>query len=108
MNRMDLLAIVLARVLKSEFRDPRAGLVSHDLQALDHAGDDFMFQSRVETFGVFADDNQIDIGISRGNVRKVPDGSEVRIEFKLLAQGDIDTWEASTDGRCHRAFESDA
>src|SRR5262250_1529033 len=107
-NLVDLLAMVPARVLKSEFRDARAGLFGHDLQALDHAGDDLMFQSRVEPFGVFANDNQIDVGISCGNVRQVPDGSEVRIEFELLAQGDIDAREASTHGRCDWTFESDS
>ena len=65
---VNLLAIVVARVLESEFRDARAGLLRDDLQALDHAGNDFVLDAGIETLGILTNDDEVDIGITGGHV----------------------------------------
>ena len=105
---MNLLAPVLARVLEGELRDARGGLLGDHLQALDHAGHDLVLQAEVQALGIFAHDDQVDVGIVRGNVRKIPDGAEVGEEFESLAQFDVDARKAAANRRCDRTFQPDA
>src|SRR5205807_9840996 len=78
-NGMYFLALVLAGVLKSNAGDARGSLVGDDFQAFHHAGDDFMFDSGIGPFSIFANDDEVDIGIAGWNVRQIPDGTEVGI-----------------------------
>src|SRR5208282_2778027 len=105
---MDFLTLVFAGVLEGEARDAGGGLFADDLDALDHSGDDFVFDAGVKAFGIFANYDQIDAGVARGNMRQVADGPEVGKEFEALAQLDVDTGEAAANGRCNRALQSDA
>src|ERR1019366_1356571 len=105
---MDLLAIVLTRILEGETRDASASLLRHDLQALHHSRDDFVFDARVKPFGVFADYDQIDPWVVRGNMRQVMNRPEVREEFEAPPELDVDAREAPADGRRHRSLQSDA
>ena len=45
-----------------------------------------MLDAGVESFGVFADDDEIDAGIARGNVGEIADRTEISEEFEALAQ----------------------
>ena len=59
---VNLLAAVLARVLEGELGDARRALFGDHLDALDHAGNDFVLQADVLALGVFADDDQVHAG----------------------------------------------
>ena len=107
-NGMNFLALILAGVLEGEFGDTGRRFFGDDLQALDHPGNDLVFESGVEALSIFADDDEIDIGITRRNVRQIADGTEVGVELELLAQRDVDAGKAATDGRGHRPLQGDA
>ena len=82
---VNLLALVLAGVLESETRNASGRFLGDDLQALDHAGDNFVLDAGVKALRVFAHDDQVDVRITGRNVRQVANGTEVGIELKLLA-----------------------
>src|ERR1700757_1000144 len=105
---MNFLALILTRIGKCEFGNPRGSFLSNNLQAFDNAGHHFMLQARVKTLCVFADDDQVNIRIARGNVRQVPDGAEICVQIEFLAEGDVDARKASAYRRGDRALESDA
>src|SRR5208282_765784 len=105
---MNFLALVLAGILEGETRDAGGGLLGDDLQALDHSGDDFVFDAGVESFGVFADDDQVHARVSRGNMRKVANWAEVSEQFETLTEFDVNAGKAAADGRGYWAFQSDA
>ena len=94
------------RVFEGKPGDARGGLLGDDLQALDHAGHNFVLDARVQSLGVFAHHHQIDAGIARGHRRQIADGPEVGEQLKLLAQRHVDAGKAAADGRRHRAFQS--
>src|SRR5581483_1567233 len=101
---VNLLALVFTRVFESETRYARGRLLGNNLEAFDHTGHDLMLDSGIQTFGVLADDDQVDIGITRRDMRKVADGTEVRVKLKALAEFDIDAGESATDGSGHGPF----
>jgi hypothetical protein len=105
---MNFLALIFACILESKTRDACRGLLGDDLQALDHSGNDFVLDAGVESFGVFAHDDQVDARVAGWNMRQVADGAEVGEEFEALAEFDVDAGKAATDGRGHRALQSDA
>ena len=105
---MNFLALILARVFKREARDAGGSFFGDDLDALDHSRDNFVFDAGVKPLGIFADDDQVDARIARGNVRKVANWPEVGEEFEALAQFDVDARKAATDWGCDRALQSDA
>ena len=104
MDGVNLFTLVLARVFEGELGNTSAGLLGHDLQALDHARHNFVLQSGVETFGVFAHDDQIDVWIARGNMRQIADRPEVCVKLKLFPQRDVNAGKAASHGRSDRTF----
>src|SRR5208282_2921132 len=105
---MNFLALVLAGILEGETRDAGGSLLGNDLQALDHSGNNFVFDAGIQSLGVFADNDQVHARVAGGNVREVADGPEVGEELKALAQFDVDAGEAAADGRGHGTLQSDA
>src|ERR1035441_2049184 len=105
---MDFLAVILAGMLEGEARDACGSLFGDDLDALDHSGDDFVFDAGIKPFGIFADHDQIDARIASGNMRQVADRPEVGEKFEAPTQFDIDAGEAAADGRGHGPLQSDA
>src|SRR5208337_801114 len=105
---MNFLALVLAGILEGETRDAGGSLLGDDLQALDHSGDDFVFDAGVESFGVFANDDQVHARVAGGNMRKVADGPKIGEKLEAFSQFDVDAGEAATDGRGHGPLQSDA
>ena len=91
------LALVLARVFEGKARDAGGSFLGDDLQALDHPGNDFVLDAGVKSLGIFADDDQIDIGIARRNVRQIAHRTEVRVKLELLPQLHVDAGKASAD-----------
>src|SRR4029077_2307827 len=104
---MNFLALVLAGMLEREPRDSGGSLLGDDLQALNHSGDNFVFDTGVKSFGVFAHDDQIHARVASWNVRQVADGPEVGEEFEALPEFDVDAGKAAADGCGHGALQSD-
>src|SRR5215470_20255436 len=96
---MDFLATVFAGVLKRKLRNTRRSLRGDDLQTLHYSGNDFMLDPRVKPFCVFAEDDQVDVGVARGYVRKVLHRTEICEQFKPLAQLNVDAGESPADRR---------
>jgi hypothetical protein len=67
-NRRDLVAILLLGILESEARDARGSLLRNDFDAFDDTGNDDVLDARVEVFGVFANNDQVDVRIARDDV----------------------------------------
>jgi hypothetical protein len=44
---VDFLSLIFSRIGEREFRDSGRSLFGDDLEALDHAGHDFMFEPRI-------------------------------------------------------------
>ena len=105
---MDLLAFVLARIVESETRDAGGGFRGDDLQALDHAGNNFMLDAGIKALGIFANDDQVNIRIASRNVRKIANGPEVCVEFEALAQLDINAGKAAADRGGDWTLQADA
>src|SRR6266568_167901 len=104
---VDLFAAMLARVFKCEFSDAGRTFFGDDLDAFNDAGDDFMLQSDVFSFGVFADDDEVDTGPFGFEAGKILDGAKVGEEVELLAEGDVDAFEATANGGGDGALERD-
>ena len=98
---------MLAGVLEGEFGDAGRAFFGDDLDAFDDAGNDFMLEPDVFALGVFADDDEIDARPLRFEAGKILDGAEVGEEVELLAQGDVDAFEAAADGGGDGPFEGD-
>src|SRR5512142_663625 len=106
MNGVDLLALVLASVLEGEAGNTGGCFGSDDFQAFHDARNDFVLDAGVKTFGVLANNDQINIGITSGDVRKITDRTKIRIELKLFPQLDVDAGKAAADRGGDRALQS--
>src|SRR5215831_3659747 len=104
---MNLFSLVLASIFESKLSNAGRSLFRHDLEALDDAGDHLVLQTGIESLGVFANDDQVDIRIARGNVRQIANRTEVGVELELLSQGDVDAGKAAADRRSHWPLQSD-
>ncbi len=107
-NGVDFLALILSGILESKFRDARRSLLRDDLQAFHHTGDDLVLQPGVQTLGILAHDDEIYIGITRGNMRQIPNGTEIRIQLKFPAQRNVDAGKPAAHRRGHRALQTHA
>src|ERR1039458_2460324 len=105
---MNFLELVFAGMLEGETRDAGGSLLGDDLQALDHSGDNFVFDAGVKSFGIFAHHDQVHARVAGGNVREVANGPEVGEEFEKITKQDVDDGEAGAAGRGHGAPQSDA
>jgi hypothetical protein len=105
---MNLLALILAGILKSKFRDAGRSLLSDDLQALNHSGHHFVLQPGIQALGVLAHDDEVNIRIARGDVRQITNRPEVRVQLKLLAQRHVDAGKTAAYGRGDRPLQSHA
>ena len=92
---------------KANLRNARRGLLGDDLQALDYAGHHFVLDARVQAFGIFANHDQIDIGILRRHARQVDDRPEIGEQLELLAQGDVDAGKSAAHRSRDRPLEPD-
>jgi hypothetical protein len=66
---VNLLALILAGILKSKFRDTGRRFLGDDLQALDHSGHHFVLQPGIQALGILAHDDEVDIRITGRDVR---------------------------------------
>src|SRR5687767_1157313 len=66
------------------------------------------FDARVQVFGVLANDDEVDVLVTRAHSGIAFAGTHLAEEIQCLAEGDIDRAEASPDRRRDRTLESDA
>jgi MazG family protein len=105
---VNFLACVFAGVLEGEACYARGCLFRDDLQALDHAGNDGMFEARVKVFRVFADQDDINAQVAGLDALEVFYRTQVGVKFERLAEADVDARRAGCHGSCHGAFQGHA
>ena len=66
-----------------------------------------MLDAGVKAFGIFADDDEIDAGITGGHAGKIADGPYVGEELEAFAEFDVDAGKSAADGGGDGAFEAD-
>src|SRR5262249_54939729 len=96
-----------SRVFECEPCDATRCAVGDDLQTLDYTGDHFVLEAGVEIFGVFADDDQIDVLVTAGDALHGLDGTQIRVEIKRFSQPHVRADEARPNRSRHRALERD-
>ena len=101
----DALAALAAGRFEGEPGDPLGGRLGDHAEAFDDAGHDFVLQAAVESFGVFADDDQVDVLVARRHAGHRSGGAVVGVELQLLPQLDVDAAKAGAAGRGGGAFE---
>ena len=104
---VNFLAAVFLGVLEGELGDAGGGDFGDDFQAFDDAGNDFVLEAGVEIFGVFADQDDVDVFKSRFHAGEILHRAEVGVEIQSLAQGDVDAGGAAGDGGAGGAFQGD-
>ena len=105
---MNLFTAMLARELEGGFCNACRPLLGDDLERLHHAGEDSDLQTRVQVFGVLAEDHHVNVrvvGLDAGQRLHRP---EAGVQVVLLAQRHVDGRKAATDGRCRGSFDGDA
>src|SRR4029078_943019 len=99
MNDGNLFSLFFARVREGEASDSGRSFFGNDFQALNHAGHDFMLDSRIQAFSVLADQDQVEPGIAARDVGQSAHRPEVGIEVERFSQSDIDGSKAFADRR---------
>src|SRR5438067_446296 len=94
-------AAVLAGKLEGKYCDACARFFRHDFQRLDDARYNFVFEARIQSFGVLTHDDEVHISKSRRHAGKIPHRAEVGIEVENFAQTYIYAFEATADRRCN-------
>src|SRR5208337_1500651 len=94
-NSVDLLTLEAACIFKRKAGDAGRGLLSDDLQTFNHAGNDLVLDARVQAFGIFSNDDEVNPRVTGGNAGKIDDGTEVGEQLELLTQRDVDAGEAA-------------
>ena len=64
-----------------------------------------MLDPGVKSFGVFAHDDEVYIRVACGDVRQVPDRTEVGVQLKMFSEFDVNAGEASANRRGHRPLQ---
>lgn len=108
MDGRDLLAGVITGVLEGVLADTDGGVACDDLKALDDAGVHDVLQPAVLAFGVLADGDDIDVRVQRVHTWHGHTRANVRVEPKLLTQGEVERAVTLADGRGHGALEPEA
>ena len=83
--------------LEGVLRDPQAGVLGHDLEALDDAGRDAVLEARVEALGVLAHEDQVDALEARREARDRLHRPHAGEELERLAQQHVRALEAPAD-----------
>src|SRR5439155_795554 len=79
-----------------------------DFQAFDDAGNDFVLEAGVEVFGIFADDDDVDIFKARFEAGQIAHRAEIGVEVEGFAQRYVDAGRATGYGGGHGTLEGDA
>ena len=61
-----------------------------------------MFDTRVQAFGILANNDQVDVRVAGGYVRKISDRTEICVQLEAFSQFDIDARKPAADGSCDR------
>src|SRR5437588_1124013 len=99
---------LMARQLESKAHYALRRRARDNPQALHHAWDHDMLQAGVETFGVFTNDNEVDVAEWNGNAGERVHRPDAGIEFQTLAEADIDRAKTFSNRRRARPLEGHA
>ncbi len=73
---VNFFAAMALGVFKSEVSDARGSLFGDDLEAFDHAGNDFVLEAGVQVFGIFADEHDVHVFKARLDAGDVFHGAQ--------------------------------
>lgn len=82
----DLLSVVLNGVVKRELCDSQRLGLGDNFEALNDSGNGFVLESRVFTFGLFTNDDGVDVLVTNGDSRQAGDVHNVGVQVKLVTQ----------------------
>ena len=85
MDGVNFLSAFAFGVLESEVRDLRGCFFRDDLQAFDDAGNDFVFQSGIEIFRIFANQNDIHVFKTRFHSGKILDRPDIGVKIERFS-----------------------
>src|SRR6185369_5373951 len=94
-------------MLKSKTRNACRSLLGDDLQTLNHARHDDVFQTRIQTLRVLAHDDQIELRITTRHVRQSAHRAQIRVKIQRLTQSNVDRSKTFADGRRDWSLERD-
>lgn len=83
------LAVVLQRKVKGETSNSLGFSTCGDFQVLNHTGETLVFQSRVLSLGVLADDHKVDVVVASGDTRKRLAEHNRGVNVQLLTHSNI-------------------
>lgn len=98
MYSADLLAANGLGMLKCEAQNPLRGFASDELDGLDHAVDDHVLDARVFTFGVFTDQDGVDVVVGGLEACDGAAGTDVGKEVEGAAESEVERDVAFSDG----------
>ena len=98
MDGGDLLPAPLDGIFKGELGYPAGSSPGNAPACYGPIGTDGKLSAPVEAFGVFPDDDQIDIFIPGLDAGQALDGPEIAVEVEFFPEGDIDTGKSSGNG----------
>lgn len=102
------LAAVLDGKVEREAGDALSLVGGHDLEALDDARAGLVFEARVLSLGVFADDGKVDVAVAGGDARDGLAEDDGGVDVELLAHGDVPGGVlGALDGGVEDALEAD-
>ena len=64
------LAVILQGKIEGKSNNALSLIAARDFQTLDDAGNALVLKAGVLSFGVFTDDSEVDVGVTRGEARK--------------------------------------
>src|SRR5512132_1498044 len=107
MSAGDPLAALTSRIIKSKPRNSRRSFFRNDLQTLNNSWNHHVFESGIQTFGVLADDHEVEFRIAAGNVWQRANRTQVGIQVERFSEAYVDGGEAFADRSGDRPLERD-
>ena len=101
MHRPDLPLAHILRVLECELQHSFRGFLGDEFYGLDDAVDNDVFDARVFAFGVFADEDCVDVVVGGFVAGDGFAGTDVCEEVECAAEGEIEGDVAFADGCLH-------
>ncbi len=106
-DRGHLPAVIGDGVVEGVPGDPLGGNSGDDLDALGRVRRDHVLDAGVEILRVLADDHEVDVVVARLQALDRPRRTEICVQAKGLAKGDVDAPEAAPNRGRDRALEGD-
>src|SRR5258706_13313528 len=108
MNRHDFFPAVGARVVERELCDAGRRFLRDYFQAFHDPWHNFMLDAGIQTFGILAHDDQIDVLIARLDSWQIFDRPQIGVKIETLAQLHVDAGKTLAHWSRHRTLEGNA